>query len=115
MKTIHIIYAAFVGLALFFGAGVHAQDHSPIYGVVAQDVDVKFDGQGEMRFCEKAHVRRGVCGFEQKLFGKSKFAARDWWTPATYIQATTGRSKFTVIGVEPTENGQGLKIFFQFN
>lgn len=114
MKTINIIYAALVSLVLCFSAGLHAQEHSPIYGVVVHDVSIQFDGRGELRFCERANIKGVVCGYEQRLFGKSKFAARDWWTPETYIQASTGRSNFTVVGVEPTENGQGLKIFFQF-
>lgn len=105
MKTIR----AFL-LAVLFTASVNAQAQMRQY-VVAKDVEVQYI-RGEMRFCERENLKGITCGFEQKLFGKKRFAARDWWSPETYVQARTGLNEFTLYGVEPTPDGRGIVIYF---
>lgn len=90
--------------------GVNAQAQVRQF-VVAQDVEIQYI-RGEMRFCERKFVRGLVCGFEQKLFGKKSFAARDWWSAETYVQAMTGLNEFTLYNVEPTRDGRGIIIYF---
>lgn len=80
--------------------------------VVALDVEVRYIN-GELRFCERKHLRGITCGYEQKLFGKRRFAARDWWAPETYVQTVTGLNEFTLLQVAPTPDGTGLVIYFE--
>ena len=105
MKTIRAIL-----LAVLFAASVTAQAQMRQY-VVVKDVEVQYI-RGEMRFCERENLKGITCGFEQKLFGKKRFAARDWWSPETYVQARTGLNEFTLYGVEPTPDGRGIVIHF---
>ena len=105
MKTIRAIL-----LAVLFAASVTAQAQMRQY-VVAKDVEVQYI-RGEMRFCERENLKGITCGFEQKLFGKKRFVARDWWSPETYVQARTGLNEFTLYGVEPTPDGRGIVIYF---
>ena len=105
MKTIRAIL-----LAVLFAASVTAQAQMRQY-VVVKDVEVQYI-RGEMRFCERENLKGITCGFEQKLFGKKRFAARDWWSPETYVQARTGLNEFTLYGVEPTPDGRGIVIYF---
>lgn len=90
------------------GAKVQAQMRQ---FVIANDVEVQYI-RGETRFCERENLRGITCGFEQKLFGKKRFAARDWWSPETYVQARTGLNQFTLYGAEPTPDGRGIVIYF---
>lgn len=91
--------------------GYSAQAQAFRQFVVAPNVTIQYVG-GEMRFCERENLRGITCGFEQKLFGKTRFAARDWWRVETYVQARTGLNEFTLLGVEPTADGHGLIIYF---
>lgn len=79
--------------------------------VSANDVVIQYVN-GEIRFCEREHVRGVTCGWHQKLFGKTRFAARDWWSAETYVQARTGLNEFTLWAVEPTADGRGIVIHF---
>jgi hypothetical protein len=97
--------------ALLFTLGLSAHAQADRQFVVATDVVIQYVN-GEMRFCERENTRGIVCGFQQKLFGKSRFAARDWWSAETYVQARTGLNEFTLWGVEPTGDGRGIIIYF---
>lgn len=94
---------------LVFGMGAKAQSVRQF--VVAQDVAIQYVN-GEVRFCERENLKGITCGFQQKLFGKTRFAARDWWSVETYVQARTGLNEFTLIGAEPTPDGRGIIIYF---
>lgn len=104
-----IIKAIILSVLLAVGFSAQAQSYQQF--VVATDVEVQYI-RGEIRFCERANLRGITCGFEQRLFGRSSFAARDWWSPETYVQARTGRNEFTLWNVEPTPDGRGLIIHF---
>jgi hypothetical protein len=106
MQTIRSVLFI-VLLALGFSA--HAQANRQF--VVAADVAIQYIN-GEMRFCERENLRGITCGFQQKIFGKARFAARDWWSVETYVQARTGLNEFTLWGAEPTADGRGLIIYF---
>jgi hypothetical protein len=79
--------------------------------VVAPDVEIQYHN-GELRFCERENLRGMVCGFEQKMFGKRRFAARNWWTAETFVQARTGLNEFTLWSVEPTADGRGVIVYY---
>ena len=106
MQTVRSILFIIL-LALGFSA--HAQANRQF--VVAQDVEVQYI-RGEMRFCERENLRGITCGFQQRIFGKTRFAARDWWTVETFVQARTGLNEFTLFGAEPTADGRGIIIYF---
>lgn len=91
--------------------GLDAQAQEARQFVVAPDVVVQYAG-GTMRFCERENVRGIICVVEQRIFGKKLHAARDWWSPETYVQARTGLNEFTLWGVEPTGDGRGIVIYF---
>lgn len=110
MRYIQAFIFAFL-LSLGAGAQAQAQEQGYHRFVVAADVEVQYFN-GEMRFCERENLRGITCGFQQKLFGKSRFAARDWWSPETYVQARTGMNEFTLWGVAPTADGRGIVIYF---
>lgn len=103
------IRTTLLAMLLTLGAVAHAQDYRQF--VIAKDVEVRYLN-GELRFCERANLKGITCGFQQKLFGKSRFAARDWWSPETYVQARTGLNEFTLWSVEPSPDGNGIVIFF---
>lgn len=105
----HTIRSVLFLVLITLGFSAHAQAHRQF--VVAPDVVSQYIG-GELRFCERESLRGITCGFEQKLFGKTRFAARDWWRVETYVQARTGLTEFTLLGVEPTADGLGLVIYF---
>ncbi|MBU9200281.1 hypothetical protein KTD31_02525 [Burkholderia multivorans] len=105
MRIIRVIL-----LVLLMSFGLSAQAQMRQY-VVANDVEVQYI-RGEMRFCERQNVRGITCGFQQNLFGHRSFAARDWWSPETYVQAVTGLNEFTLWNVEPTPDGRGLVIYY---
>ncbi|KVP75399.1 hypothetical protein WJ97_13380 [Burkholderia ubonensis] len=108
MQTIRAIL-----FAVLLALGVTAQAQTLKQFVIANDVEVQYFN-GEMRFCERENLKGITCGFQQKLFGfgKKHFAARDWWSPETYVQARTGLNEFTLWGVEPTSDGRGIIIYF---
>ncbi len=103
------IYILFVALTMSLASGAKAQSLQQF--VVATDVETQYV-RGELRFCERANLRGITCGFEQNLFGKRRFAARDWWSVETYVQARTGLNEFTLHSVEPTADGRGIVIRF---
>ena len=105
----HTLRSILFASLLALGASAHAQAYRQF--VVAPDVEIQYIS-GEVRFCERQNLRGITCGFEQKLFGKTRFAARDWWRVETYVQARTGLNEFTLLGVEPTADGRGLVIYF---
>ena len=105
----HTIRSILFAVLLVLGFSAHAQSYRQF--VVAPDVEIQYIS-GEVRFCERQNLRGITCGFEQKLFGKTRFAARDWWRVETYVQARTGLNEFTLLGVEPTADGRGLIIYF---
>lgn len=103
------ILQSFLLAFLLLSAPLQAQNTKQF--VVATDVAIQYV-QGEMRFCELEYLRGVTCGWPQKLFGKTRFAARDWWRVETYVQARTGLNEFTLLGVEPTADGRGIIIYF---
>jgi len=106
MRTIRTILAI---ILLTLGFAAQAQAFKQF--VVAPDVEVQYLN-GTMRFCERENLRGITCGFEQRIFGKKRFAARNWWSAETYVQARTGLNEFTLWGVEPTADGRGIIIYF---
>lgn len=108
MRIIQVIILSFM---LLLSSAAQAQAQPPGYPqfVVVYDVEVQYI-RGELRFCERAHLRDRVCGSQQKLFGKKYWAVQDWWSPETYVQARTGLNEFTLWSVEPTPDGRGLLI-----
>jgi len=103
MRILHSIIFA---VLLSIGFSAQAQRY-----VAANDVEIQYFN-GELRFCERENLRGITCGFDQNLFGKKRFAARDWWSPETYIQARTGLNEFTLWQVAPTPDGRGIIIYF---
>lgn len=104
--------AVAVGALLAVAAlAAHAQEKTDYYNfVMAENVEITYV-RGEIRFCESKNVRGLVCGFEQKILGKTSFAARDWWSPETYVQARTGLNEFTLYDVIP--DGPNLIIRYR--
>lgn len=96
---------------VLFALGVSAHAQADRQFVVVPDVAIQYIN-GQMRFCERLDVHGITCGFQQKLFGKAHFAARNWWSAETYVQARTGMNEFTLWGVEPTSDGRGIVIYF---
>lgn len=108
---------AIVGIVLvvLFGmANAHAAGYSRF--VVVQDI-VMQDLNGELRFCERKHLRGIICGQELKFLGmgKARFMAQDWWTPETYVEAHTGipAGAVEVPDIRPTGDGRGLVIYYR--
>lgn len=116
----------FLAVAIMFSSEAHVQNlvksvkgpeaievSAPafIQTIVAPDVKIQYI-KGNMRFCESKNIKGLVCGFQQNLFGKKRFAARDWWSPETYVQAVTGLNEFTLYSVEPTHDGRGIIIYY---
>lgn len=104
---------ALVSFALLGALASSAYAQSPVFmqAVVADNVEIMYV-RGELRFCERENLKGVTCGFQQRLFGKTTFAARDWWSAETYVQARTGLNEFTLYGVEPTSDRRGLIIHF---
>ncbi|KVP17230.1 hypothetical protein [Burkholderia ubonensis] len=106
MQTIRAIL-----FAVLLSLGLSASAQSMRQYVIANDVEIQYI-RGEMRFCERENLKGITCGFQQNLFGKKRFAARDWWSPETYVQARTGLNEFTLWDVQPTADGRGIIIYF---
>lgn len=107
-KLVALISFAVIGVLT---TPAYAQAPAYMQTVVADNVEVTYV-RGELRFCERENLKGITCGFQQRLFGKTTFAARDWWSPETYVQARTGLNEFTLYGVAPTPDGRGLIIHF---
>lgn len=115
MSLLHCV-KKLTALILFALASIHASSVSaqvPVFmqSLVAENVEVMYV-KGELRFCERENLKGITCGFQQRLFGKTTFAARDWWSAETYVQARTGLNEFTLYGVSQTPDGRGLIIHF---
>lgn len=108
-KGFMIVFLLSVVFIAFASTSAKAQGY--MHSVIAEDVEVQYL-RGEMRFCERKDLRGITCGFMQNLFGKKRFAARDWWSPETYIRARTGLNEFTLYGVEATPDGRSLVIYY---
>lgn len=82
--------------------------------VVVQDVATQ-SVNGDLRFCERAHLRGIICGRQAKIFGRERFLAQDWWYPETYVEAYTGIpvESLDVVGVQPTSDGRGIVIYYE--
>lgn len=96
-------------LGLLLGMAAHAQSFEQY--VVAYDVIAR-PIAGELRFCERANLRDGVCGQNVSFFGKKRFMVQDWWSPSTYVAAVTGLTQFEVTNIEPTGDGRGIVIYY---
>ena len=112
MRTALLCGKTLLGIALvlwWLSPEANAANSDNLF-VVVPDVTAK-DVNGELSFCERANLKGLICGSMAKVFGKTRFMARNWWSPETYVAAYTGTDA-VITGIEPTSDGRGLVIYY---